>query len=127
MSDKKKDLLNWYYDKEEKDVSENLEIALPTTSDLNPVPATSPQVDVQREILNRVAQQPELTQKNDAVIATDKMNAYKAYGIVKAIEEKLKLFNAFAGTQIDDPMKKEGLANDLKTLSRELADIIGAL
>jgi len=126
MSEKIKDLLDWYYDRGIA-VPEEMGIQAPTTSDLNPVPATSPQVDIQREILNKVAQQPELTQKNDAVIAVDKMNAYKAYGLVRAIEEKLKLFNAFAGTQIDDPLKKEGLANDLKTLSRELADIIGAL
>lgn len=125
MSDKKKDLLNWYYENEE-DVAEQMEITLPTTSDLNPVPATSPQADIQKEILNKVTQ-PELTQKNDAVIAVDKMNAYKAYGILKVIEEKLKMFSVLAGTQMDDPMKKEGLANDLKSLSRELADIIGAL
>lgn len=123
METKKTDILDWYNDRPELSIEVPQQ---PTVSDLNKVQAVSPQADIQKEILNNL-KEPELTQKNDAVIAVDKMNAYKAYGILKVIEEKLKLFNTLAGTQVDDPLKKEGVANDLKSLSRELADIIGAL
>lgn len=141
MADDKQEILEWYNDKpegadeyvlikkseyERTSSSNNSTENPPMTSDLNPVPSDSPQVDIQQELINR-AMGHEISQKNDALIATDKANAYKAYAVTELIEKKLKMFSALAGAHEEDPLRKEGIANDLKTLSRELADIIGAL
>lgn len=116
-------IIDWYND---NSIQVATGVNPPTVADLNPVPAVSPQADIQQDIINKTAGA-QLTMKNDNLIAVDKMNAYKAFGLLKIIEDKLKLFDYYAGAQVEDPIKKEGLANDLKSLSRELADIVGTL
>jgi len=97
-----------------------------TQADLNPCQAGSPQDDIQREIIKRETK-PELTTKSDELIAREKMIVVKSFGLMKVIESKLSLFHALAGPQIDDPVKKEGLASDIKTLVNELSEIVGSL
>lgn len=130
-------ILEWYEGKSEVDgispeeletkeivFSEN--IPVPTTSDLNPVPPLSPQVDIQQELINN-ALGANLTMKNDPVIAVDKTNIFKAYTLLKVIEQKIMMLNHYSGSQVEDPIKKEGLASDVKALVQNLSDVVGAL
>jgi len=102
------------------------DIKSPTVDDLNTVPVNSPQTDIQQEVISKMAE-PELTTKNDAVISMDMTNVHKTYGLLVVIESKLKEYHALAGAQEGDPIRKEGLASDLKSLTRDLADIVGSL
>ncbi len=130
-------ILDWYEGKsevndldskelEDKETVFSENIPVPTTSDLNPVPPSSPQVDIQQELINN-ALGANLTMKNDPVIAVDKTNIYKAYTLLKIIEQKIKMLNHYSGSQVEDPIKKEGLASDVKALVQNLSDITGAL
>jgi len=99
----------------------------PTLSDLSTVPDDSQQVDIQKEILSKSLQNQDLMSKNDELIAQNKMNAHKAYGLVKVIEEKLKIYSYLSGKELDDPMRLEGITGDIKTIINELSQVAAKL
>jgi len=127
-----KDLIDWYL---KNNLKEDFEMvggfgepasAPPDQNDLNPSGPESPQDAIQQALLK--AQEPQnILSKSDQVIALDKMNAFKAYGLTEVIRQKLNLYSALAGREYDNPLAKEGVANDLKKITIELSDIIGAL
>lgn len=124
-----KDLLDWYQKEDEMVVYGNGDQASmpPSQDDMNPAQSGSPQDLIQQQILRKEQEKAQLTSKSDDLIAQDKMNAFKAYGVTEVIRQKLNLYSALAGRQFDDPLAKEGIADDLKKLTIELSDIIGAL
>lgn len=124
-----KDLLDWYQKEDEMVVYGNGDQTSmpPSQDDMNPAQSGSPQDLIQQQILRKEQEKAQLTSKSDDLIAQDKMNAFKAYGVTEVIRQKLNLYSALAGRQFDDPLAKEGIADDLKKLTIELSDIIGAL
>jgi hypothetical protein len=124
-----KELLEWYKSGENSNgmvvVAAKPEEPI-KTCDLSLEKPESPQADIQKEIINQELGK-QLTTQSDPLIVKDKLRIHKAIGIVEVIKRKLLMFDALAGPQIDDPVKKEDIASSLKILVNDLSEILGSL
>lgn len=101
-------------------------IQQPNPCDLSPAPPESPQEIIQKNVIDQEVKR-QLTTKTDNVIVQDKIRVYKAMGMLKALEGKLIHYSNLSGVSLDDPMKKEDFASEIKMLVNSLSEVVGSL
>lgn len=97
-----------------------------TTPGLTATQPDSPQDQIQQDALSKEIEK-QLTTKTDNVIIQDKVRVYKAMGMIKALEGKLIYYSNLASAALDNPMKKEDLASEIKMLVNSLSEVVGSL
>lgn len=98
----------------------------PSSADMSSVPPDSPQSDIQREIEKQGREQEQPTTA-DEVAYEDKKKIYRAYGMLEVLGDKMKQLYSMTNAYQNEPQKREQLAQDVKQVSRELADMVGEL
>jgi hypothetical protein len=128
-----KDLLEWYYgnsdDYDNVVVSSmpnrqsmqqiNIPQTAPSTADMSSVPPESPQ----REIENREKEQ-EKPNTADEVAYEDKKKIYRAFGMLRILSDKMNILYSLTNAYQNEPIRREELSQDIKQLTRDLADLV---